>query len=127
MTTPCALFTYRSTQVLLAMMAVAALLHPAVATAQRLESLPVQLPDGPAKSGFDIQRFSNYGNGWFETFYVEHTEPLRTALDDERVAEDTVLLVLNTAAGPLALLKDQMAFHHIAEGRAGGKDWMATF
>jgi hypothetical protein len=37
------------------------------------------------------------------------------------------VLVLETAAGQLALLQDQMAFHHIAEGRAGDKDWMATF
>jgi hypothetical protein len=31
------------------------------------------LPDGPAKPGFGIERFSNAGNGWFNTFYVEET------------------------------------------------------
>jgi hypothetical protein len=32
------------------------------AAAQR-ESQPVDLPDGPASDGFDIDRFSNVGNG----------------------------------------------------------------
>lgn len=99
----------------------------AVRTQEAPPSLPVDLPDGPAKAGFDIDRFSNLGNGAFETFYVKETEPLSRALQAGRVAGDTRVLVMETAAGSLALLTDQMAFHHLAEGRAGGKDWMATF
>ncbi len=99
---------------------------PSTAVAQP-PSLPVNLPDGPAKDGFDITRFSNLGNGWFETFYVERTELLEDVLQQGRVATDTRVLVLETAAGPLALVNDQMVFHHIAQGRAGDKDWMATF
>ncbi len=98
----------------------------ALAAAQR-ESQPVDLPDGPASDGFDIDRFSNVGNGWFETFHVEDTEPLAEVLQDGRVANETRVLVIETAAGPLAFLQAEMAYHHIAEGRAGGKDWMATF
>ncbi len=98
---------------------------PSTAVAQG-QSLPVNLPDGPAKDGFDIERFSNLGNGWFETFYVERTESLQDVLQQGRVATDTRVLVLETAAGPLALVNDQMVFHHIAQGRAGDKDWMTT-
>jgi len=87
---------------------------------------PAQLPNGPAKPGFDIARFSSNG-GLFKTFYVEQTEPLQKVLKDGRIAEDTPVLVTATAAGNLALLTDQMVFHHLAEGRAGGKDWMAAF
>lgn len=90
-------------------------------------SNPVDLPNGPSKEGFEIKRFSNFGNGWFETFYVEKTEPLHAVLKQGRVAGNTRLLVLETAAGRLALLNDQMSFHHIAQGRAGNTDWMATF
>lgn len=97
------------------------------AAAQERESAPLDLPKGPAKPGFDITRFSNAGNGWFETFYVKKTESLRDALKAGKVAEDTRLLVTETKAGKLALLMDQMAYHHIAQGHAGGKDWMATF
>jgi hypothetical protein len=85
-----------------------------------------QLPSGPAKSGFDIRRFSLNG-GLFKTFDVEQTEALQKVLKDGRVTEDTPVLVTATAAGNLALLTDQMVFHHLAQGRAGGKDWMAAF
>lgn len=107
--------------------ALAGLGQVGLVSAQPRESRPVDLPDGPAKPGFDIERFSNAGNGWFETFYVEDTQPLRKARDEGKVAADTPVLVIQTAEGKVALLKDQMAYHHLAEGRAEGKDWMATF
>lgn len=106
--------------------ALALLTLPAHAQQPR-ESLPVDLPKGPAKPGFDIKRFSNVGNGWFKTFYVEHSAPLQQALAEGKVANETRLLVLQTAAGKLALLVDQMAYHHIAQGTENGKTWMATF
>jgi len=99
----------------------------AVGNAQFPESRPVDLPDGPAKPGFDISRFSGAGNGWFETFYVEDTERLQDVLAAARVAEDTRLLVANTAGGRLAFITDQMAYHHIAEGTTGGRDWLVSF
>jgi len=92
-----------------------------------LDSWPHDLPDGPATPGFDIDRFSNSGNGWFETFHVEQIRPLHDVLAAGEVVSDTRLLVLETVAGPLALLIDQMGYHHIAQGQVDGKDWMATF
>ncbi len=117
--------TTRLLKVFLAAAGAAAFMLPSIAIAQ--DSKPVDLPNGPAKPGFDIKRFSNSGNGWFETFYVKETEPLRKALDEGRAATDTRLLVTQTAGGRLALLMDQMAYHHIAQGHAGGRDWLATF
>ena len=76
---------------------------------------------------FDISRFSNAGKGWFETFFVEETHSLQQILDAGTLSADAGVLVTETADGPLALVTDQMAFHHIAQGTAGGKDWMATF
>src|SRR5262245_59332279 len=99
------------------------LLLPAVAGAQE----PVDLPNGPARPGFDISHFNNTANGRFETFVVTRTESLAKVLEEGRVAKDTRLLVTETAAGKVALITDQMAFHHVAQGQAGGKDWMATF
>ena len=88
---------------------------------------PVDLPSGPAAPGFDITRFANVANGTFVTFHVTKTEALRDVLKAGRVAEGTRLLVTDTAAGRLAFVMDQMAFHHSAQGRAGNKDWLATF
>jgi hypothetical protein len=105
----------------------AALVQSGVSLAQPGQNLPVELPDGPAAPGFDIERFSNAGNGWFETFYVEETEPLRQALDDDRLATGTRMLVMEIEEGNLAFVTDQMAYHHLAQGTSEGKHWLATF
>ena len=118
--------TFRLLHLLLAAASFAWLNPPGVAAAQSRVNQPVNLPNGPSKPGFDIKRFSGAGNGWFETFYVKETQPLRAALDGGKVAADTRVLVTQTAGGKLALLTDQMSFHHIAQGHAGGKDWLAT-
>ena len=98
--------------------------YAAIAFAQA--NAPAQLPNGPAKPGFDIARFSDNG-GIFKTFNVQQTEPLQQVLEEGKVVGETPVLVTETAAGKLALLTDQMVFHHLAQGRAGGKDWMAAF
>ena len=90
------------------------------------ENAPAQLPNGPAKSGFDITRFALNG-GIFKTFNVDQTESLQKVLQEGKVAQDTPVLVTATAGGNIALLTEQMVFHHLAQGRAGGKDWMAAF
>ena len=86
-----------------------------------------ELPKGPAAPGFDITRFARTAVGTFETFQVKETYPLAKVLDERKVADDTRLLVITTAAGKLGLITDQMVYHHIAQGRARNKDWMATF
>src|SRR5437867_4296776 len=118
---------WRAARPTLLTVAALALLFPTAAGAQVAGAKPVDLPNGPAKPGFDITRFRNPGNGTFETFNVTKTEAMREVLEDGRVAEDTRLLVTETAAGKLALVLDQMAFHHAAAGRARNKDWFATF
>ena len=104
-----------------------ALVRPLPAAAQGTANKPLDLPNGPAKAGFDVTRLRNAGNGTFQTFDVTASQPLRNALDSGLVAEDTRLLVLDTSGGKLALVMDQMAFHHVAEGRAGNTNWLADF
>jgi len=76
---------------------------------------------------FDLNRFSTVGKGVFETFHVEETRSLQAVLDAKIVSPDMQLMVTHTASGNLALVRDQMAFHHIAQGTADGVPWMATF
>ena len=90
-------------------------------------SKPLELPKGPGTDGFNIARLNTENYGAFEPFYVKETQALKKALDEGTIAPDTRLLVLDTAGGKLALLTDQLGYHHLAQGRAGGKDWMATF
>jgi len=96
-------------------------------SAAQVISRPLEMPTGPAAPGFDVTRLNTENYGAFEPFYVSDTPLLQKALDESRVAPDTRLLVTRIAGGRLALLTDQMAYHHLAQGRDGGKDWMATF
>ncbi len=82
---------------------------------------------------FDINRYSAAGEGRFETFHVDQIRSLASALEAGVLSQETELLIAETPAGRLALIKDQMAFHHIAQGSAidpvteQPKDWIATF
>ncbi|MFL2855778.1 MAG: hypothetical protein ACJZ8E_05270 [Pseudohongiellaceae bacterium] len=78
-------------------------------------------------ASFDINRYSTFGEGFFETFYIDETLSLQSAVNGELVSEATQLLVTETESGNLALIRDQMAFHHIAQGDSNGIAWMATF
>ena len=80
-----------------------------------------------AASDFDMQRYSTEGEGRFETFHVSASLPLKQALADKTVGDVTELLIVHAGERQIALIKDQMAFHHIAQGELEGKDWMATF
>jgi hypothetical protein len=102
---------------LLAIAAVIASIQPSLAAQSKTN----------VKPAFDITRFSPTPPGTFETFYVGETQSLRQALDAGTVAENMPVLVTETAGGKLVLLTDQMVYHHIAEGNAGGRDWMVTF
>jgi hypothetical protein len=88
---------------------------------------PLALAQITSADTFDIERFSTAGEGWFETFYVEEVQPLAAVLAAGTLDAETQVLVTETAAGPLALVTDQMAYHHIAQGTVSGKHWMATF
>ena len=76
---------------------------------------------------FDFSRFAPTPSDTFETFHVKETIPLREALASGRLGEDTRLLITETTAGRLALVTDQMAFHDLAQGEAGGRPWMVSF
>ena len=82
-------------------------------------------PDAHAE--FDASRYSTAGEGRFETFHITSTQPLAEALAAGVVGSETELLIANAGGAQLALIKDQMAFHHIAQGQGPDKDWMATF
>lgn len=104
----------------------ATLAAAAVGSLVQSAALTAQSHPGNTRPKFDITRLAD-SEGRFETFHVTETQPLRQALEKGVLRDDTRVLVTETAAGKLALLTDQMSFHHIAQGVARGKDWMATF
>ena len=82
---------------------------------------------GRSAADFDISRAWLRDTTMFEPFRVTETRPLRDALADGEIGEDTPLLVVEHDAGKLALLTTQMAYHHVAQGEMAGEPWMVSF
>jgi hypothetical protein len=78
-------------------------------------------------AAFDLDRVLLYDMTRFLPFNVSETRALRDALDDGTIHEDTPLLVLEGRSGALALLVEQMAYHHVAQGELAGEPWMVSF
>jgi len=76
---------------------------------------------------FDVERAYLADETIFVPFLVEETEPLAEALREGVVEEETSLLVMEHSAGRLALVTDQMAYHHVAQGDIAGEPWMVSF
>ncbi len=63
----------------------------------------------------------------FDPFPVATTEPLKDALEAGKVREETPVLLLARGNTRLALLTEQMSYHHIAQGELEGEPWMVSF
>ena len=64
----------------------------------------------------------------FSTFRVDDTRSLAEMLERGELAEDVELLLsVREGAPPLALLRRQMAFHHVAQGTHDGEPWLVFF
>ena len=63
----------------------------------------------------------------FDPFPVSKMEPLKDALDAGQLREETAVLLLDRGDTRLALLTEQMSYHHIAQGELKGEPWMVSF
>ena len=63
----------------------------------------------------------------FDPFPIATTEPLKDALEYGKVGEETAVLLLARGNTRLALLTEQMSYHHIAQGELEGEPWMVSF
>ncbi len=76
---------------------------------------------------FDASRAALRDRDMFQPFHVKATRPLREALTGGDVREDTSVLVMERDAGVLALLTQQMSYHHVAQGEMAGEPWLVSF
>ena len=60
-------------------------------------------------------------------FDVKDTWSLREALDEGLLQAQTRVLIMEHAKGRLALVTNQMAYHHTAQGEIDGEPWMVSF
>ena len=77
--------------------------------------------------GFEPGRAILSDTWGFDPFRVTKTEPLKSALEDGRVGKETGVLLLQRGDTRLALLTEQMSYHHIAQGELEGEPWMVSF
>jgi len=75
---------------------------------------------------FDITRFRSNHDHWIP-FDVEETVPLGEAVSAGVLGDETALLVLEIPSGRLALVEDQMTYHHAAQGNLNGEPWMVSY
>ena len=104
---------------------------------RNLASLLASAVAAPAASGslvaqevadFDIERAYQADSTLYEPFRVGETRPLAEALragDADPLT--SVLVIEHPRAGRLALVTDQMAYHHVAQGEIAGEPWMVSF
>ena len=76
---------------------------------------------------FDASRAVLSDDNLFDPFYVQATISLQEALAQRSVRDDTDLLLLDHPQTPIALLKAEMAYHHVAQGEIAGEPWLVSF
>jgi len=77
---------------------------------------------------FDASRAMLFDSTIYAPFQVtDESRPLRDALSDGTLQDHTVLLVIQNPEGRLALVRDQMSYHHVAQGEIMGEPWMVSF
>jgi hypothetical protein len=83
---------------------------------------------GQQAADFDVDRLYLTDEDTYLPFVVEETLPLSRALEQGRLDGETSVLVMDhPEAGRLALVADQMAYHHVAQGELAGEPWMVSF
>ncbi len=76
---------------------------------------------------FEVDRAMLLDSTVYVRFDVTDTRPLREALDEGLLQAQTRVLIMEHSKGRLALVTDQMAYHHTAQGEIDGEPWMVSF
>ena len=77
--------------------------------------------------GFDPDRAILREQPSYLPFRVTETQSLADALKDGAVERDTPMLVMQHEGATFALITNQMAYHHVAQGNLLGEPWLVTF
>jgi len=80
-----------------------------------------------AATTFDAKRAILSKRDMFRPLAVQRTEALADSVAHRQVRPETPLLLLERDGAALAMLTDQMVFHHVAQGELNGVPFLATF
>lgn len=99
-----------------------------LATAASAFSASAQQVVTAGSEEFDRNRAVLFDSTIYAPFHVtDESRPLRDALSDGTLQDETLLLVIEHSKGRLALVRDQMSYHHVAQGEFMGEPWMVSF
>ncbi len=84
-------------------------------------------PGQPVAEDFDTERALFWAEPNFVPLRNPEWTPLRDAIGDGDIADDTPLLVFQAGSETLTLVTSQMSYHHVAQGEMAGEPWMVTF
>ena len=77
--------------------------------------------------GVDFSRAYVVDYQIFAPFRVSETTALAGVVEEGILTATTPILVMEHPKGRLALVTDQMAYHHVAQGEIMGEPWMVSF
>ncbi len=80
-----------------------------------------------ATNEFDASRATLKDKDIFLPFYVKSTRLLREELTSNNVRGNTPVLVMEGKTWTLAVLTQQMSYHHVAQGEIAGEPWLISF
>ena len=75
---------------------------------------------------FDVRRALLVRGDIFAPFRVKTMRPLRAALERRVLRAGEPVVVAEWCAAPVVLLKQHLAFHHVAQGEIAGKPWLVS-
>ena len=76
---------------------------------------------------FEVERAMLLDSTVYVRIDVTDTRPLREAYDEVLLQAHTRVLIMEHSKGRLALVTDQMAYHHTAQGEIDGGPGMVSF
>ncbi len=82
---------------------------------------------GARWESFDSSRVMIRDTTFWIPFHVTETTPLRQAIDDGTIGNDTRILIVERGGNRVALVMDQAAYHHVIQGEMNGEPWMVSF
>ncbi|MFQ5551688.1 MAG: hypothetical protein ACE5FJ_10675 [Gemmatimonadales bacterium] len=80
-----------------------------------------------AQQEFDRARAWITDSTVFQPFMVTESTGLREALRERTVDAETHLMVFELGRERLALVTEQLAYHHVAQGELAGEPWLVSF
>jgi hypothetical protein len=78
-------------------------------------------------NNFDSSRARLNKKDMFQRFTVKSSESLDKAVEQKKINQDDLILILERNDCRLAFSVFQMAYHHIAQGELKGDPYLVTF